>query len=142
MDAWRRGHFSDVGLTVDFQSYVRWIIDSPNETLEPHFRPMIHFIHPCSVTYDFYGNFKHYSSDMHKVMDKFSIPRELFEDEGYYESGQNTSSVLASYYSTLSPKLKEALFEDFYTELDFYYHLFPEEKESHVRLLDVATEVL
>ena len=75
-------------------------------------------------------------------MDKFSIPRELFEDEGYYGSGQNTTALLASYYSTLSPKLKEALFEDFYTELDFYYHLFPEEKESHVRLLDFATEVL
>ena len=85
--------------------------------------------------YDFYGNFEHLSSDMHKVMDKFNIPRNLYRDSGYYGSGKNTTSFLASYYSKLDDDLKLALYEDFSIEFDFYYHLFPEERDDHMKLL-------
>jgi hypothetical protein len=37
---------------VDFQTYVRWIVDTPNRELNEHFYPMAQ---PCRVRYDFYG---------------------------------------------------------------------------------------
>ena len=125
-------------LTVDFPTYIRWIVDTPNIELNDHFCPVVLLAQPCRVQYDFYANFNRISSDVHMVMKKFNIPDEYYRDVSYYgQSGHNTSTILPDYYSTLSASLKTELFKDFYTELDFYYHLYPEEKDSHVKLLGV-----
>ena len=68
-------------------------------------------------------------------MEKFGIPRELYRGSNYYKSGQNTSTVLQDYYSSVGRDLKLALLKDFYAELDFYYHLFPDERDGYVKLL-------
>lgn len=69
-------------------------------------------------------------------MDKFQVPSEYFYDESYYNTkAEETRSLLEEYYSTVSSELKAALCRDFHAELDFYYHLFPEERESHIDLL-------
>ena len=122
--------------TLDFKTYIKWIVDAPNyEGLDRHFRPTYISKYPCIIQYHYYGNFKHISSDMHKVMDKFNIPRNLYRDSGYYGSGKNTLDYLEYYYATLDEDLKWALYEDFSIEFDFYYHLFPEEEDSHMKLL-------
>lgn len=121
--------------TLDFQMYIRWIIDTPNDSLDQHFKPLMYLVHPCAVKYDFFGNFKHLSSDLHLVMEKFNISSELYRDQGYYGSGPNTTTLLPKYYSTVSVDLKQKLVADFSAELDFYYHLFPEEKNSLFQLL-------
>ena len=136
LSAWKSNNLLNVSL--DFESVVRWVVDTPNEQLDQHFKSQIYITHPCRVKYEYFGNFKHISSDMHRVMDKFNIPRNLYRAQGYYRSGQNTSALLMSYYSPLSSELKEALFEDLYMELDLYYRLFPEERNSHVKLLGTA----
>ena len=122
-------------LKLDFHTYIRWIVDTPNQKLNEHFSPVIHIAQPCRVRYNFYGNFKQFSSDMHKVMDKLSVPSEYFFDKSYYTTGGGTNTMLQTYYSSVSADVKAALFKDFYAELDFYYHLYPEESDSHIKLL-------
>lgn len=125
-------------LVVDFQTYIKWIVDTQNNKLNEHFCPMVHLAQPCRLRYNFYGNFKNFSSDMHMAMKKLNVPTEYFADESHYPSGEGTNTLLYDYYSTLSKELKLALFRDFYAELDFYYHLFPEERGSHVSILGVG----
>ncbi len=124
-------------LNVNFQTYIQWIIDTPNENLNEHFCPMVDLSQPCRIHYDFYGNFKTISGDMNLVLKKHKIPPEYYHDQGYYDSGKGTATLLQKYYSPLSAELKLALFKDFFMELDYYYHLFPEDRESHVSLLGV-----
>ena len=121
--------------TLNFKTFIKWIVDATDEGLDRHFRPAYVSKYPCIIQYHYYGNFKHISTDMHKMMDKFHIPRNLYRDSGYYGSGKNTSDYLESYYATLDEDLKWALYEDFSIEFDFYYRLFPEEEDSHMKLL-------
>ena len=125
-------------LNVSFSDYIRWIIDSDNALLNEHFAPIIEDAHPCQIRYHFYGNFKMYSSDMARIMQKLNASAEYFWDRSAHQPGHETKDYLQHYYSQLTKELKERLFEDFYQELDFYYHLYPEERTSHVELLDVA----
>lgn len=139
-DVWlRRKDNSNV--TITFTMFIKWVVSKPNKQLNDHFRPIYLLTKPCTVKYNFYGNFRDMTSDMHLIMEKLSIPKELYRDHGYYESSQNTTTLLMQYYSALSMDLKRALFQDFKTELDFYYHLFPDERHSHVALLGVNEEV-
>lgn len=122
-------------LAVDFQTYIQWIVKMPNKKLNEHFIPMIHLSQPCRLRYNFYGNFKQISAEIKLVMQKFDVPSSYFHDKSYYASGNGTVTLLKKYYSQLDPKVKLALFRDFSTELDFYYHLFPEDRNIHMDLL-------
>ena len=135
---WTKAH-GKLELQVSFSDYIHWIIDSDNALLNEHFASIINDAHPCQIKYHFYGNFKMYSSDMAQVLKKLNASAEYFWDQSEHKPGHETKDYLQYYYSQLSEKLKHHLFEKFYQELDFYYHLYPEEKTSHVGLLDVRT---
>ncbi len=124
-------------LKLHFQTYIQWIIDTPNENLNEHFCPTIYLSQPCRMHYDFYGNFKTISADVKLVLKKHKIPSEYFYDQSYYVPGNGTNALLQKYYSTVSAEVKQALFKDFFMELDYYYHLFPGDRESHISLLGV-----
>lgn len=47
------------------------------------------------------------------------------------------TTILYNYYSQLSLNLKRKLFKKWRMELDFYYHLYPEERNGHKVFLDV-----
>ena len=125
-------------LQVSFSDYIRWIIDSDNALLNEHFAPIIDDAHPCQIRYHFYGNFKMYNSDVAHIMQKINVSTDYFWDRSVHQPGHETKDYLQHYYSQLTKELKENLFEDLYQELDFYYHLYPEEKASHVNLLDIT----
>lgn len=137
--------FNDKGsynLSVDFETYIRWVVDMPNEHLNEHFCPMILLAQPCRLHYHFFANFKRLSSEMHLVMKRYNIPTEYFYDHGKYEPGHGTSNIVQDYYLTLSENLKLALLNDFSQELEFYYMLFPEDEGTHFELLNLnSTEI-
>ena len=118
--------------------YLWWIVDTPNKKLNEHFAPMIELMQPCRVRYNFYGNFKTLSNDMKVITDKLNMPNEYFHDgsQMHYTSTNVTSALVEQYYSTVSSKVKKALYKDFHKELDFYFHLFPEERERSIKLLN------
>lgn len=141
-DTYKKWHNSkgSFELTLNFQTYIRWIIDTPNHQLNEHFSPMIHVCQPCRVKYNFYGNFKDFSSDMHLAMKKLQIPSQYFHDSSYHDSNKETAAYLHDYYSTLSSDTKAVLFKNFYAEFDFYYHLFPDDRGSSIELLQINFE--
>ncbi len=130
---WRYGGRKEI-LQVDFESYLQWIIDTPNYKLNEHFAPIIELAQPCRVKYHFYGNFKTYSSDMKAIIARLGIPQDWFIDKSYHKTGQETSDKMTLFYSTVRREVKEQLIQDFSDELEFYYTLFPEEKGSHSKI--------
>ena len=78
-----------------------------------------------------------YSSDMAQVLKKLNVSAEYYWDQSEHKPGHETKDYLQYYYSQLSEDLKHRLLEDFHREFDFYYHLYPEERTSHVELLNV-----
>ena len=139
--AWLKSNAS-YGLNVSFPDFVRYLIDTPNPELNPHLRPQIHICHPCRIRYSFYGNFKTISEDAAMVIQKIHAKPEYYPDRSLHTNATQTKNYLLKYYSQLSPELSYKLFKDWLEELDFYYHLYPEEKESHKQLLRVNEDVL
>ena len=134
LKSWKEGQIKD--LRLDFETYLRWVIDTPNSLLNEHFAPIIEMAQPCRVRYNFYGNFKMFASDLNGTIDKLNLPREMFIKRGSYHSpGTETRDKMRDYYSMVARDVKEKLLEDFSEELDFYYTLFPKEAGSHFDLM-------
>ena len=129
-------------LQPSFSDFVRWIVDSDDSRMNEHFASTIVNAQPCKIQYHFYANFKHYSRDARLLIQKLNIHPHYFVDHTSHEPGNETSTKLHYYYSQLSPQLKRDLFEHMFQELDFYYHLYPEEQWSHAELLGVTKPVL
>ena len=148
IDKYRRGELNrweesngTFKMQVNFTEYISWIVESENALLNEHFSPVIDNSHPCRIRYDFYGNFKLYDTDMAQIIAKLKCNPDYFRNNSARSPGHRTKDYLERYYTELSRDMKRQLFEDFYQELDFYYHLYPEERSSHVQLLEVEQMV-
>ena len=125
-------------IQISFPEYVQWVVDTRNSALNEHFAPQIEDIYPCRMKYDFFGNFKQLGKDMAIVIKKLDAPVEYFPNVSYHDPRHQTKNLMKDYYSQLDKKLKQELFLDLYQELDFYYHLYPEERTSHCELLETS----
>ena len=121
---------------VTFETYLQWIVDTPNKVLNEHFTPLFILASPCIVRYHYYGNFKRLSEEMQLISGQLHVHRRLFSDFDYHEVTNRTEKLMADYFATASAAIKKSLFWDFYMEFDFYFSLFPEEKGS-IKLLEV-----
>ena len=134
---WIRANGS-YNISVDFPTYVRWIMDSRDADLNEHFSSILHNAAPCRVDYHLYLNFKNYSRDVHLLISRLNTSTDYFVDQSSHpQPGSDTRSTLPHYYSQLSPDSRRRLFVRMAPELDFYYHLYPEEQLSHIPLLGV-----
>ena len=129
-------------INVNFITYVQWIIDSDDRYLNEHFSSILFNTAPCRVDYHLYLNFKNYSREVRLLIKKLNTSSEYFVDNSLHNTQDETHTQLPYYYSQLSVELKERLFFHMKRELDFYYHLYPEEQWSHVELLGVTQPVL
>ena len=134
LDKWTASNGS-YELSISFNEYVEWWIGANTKQIDEHYSSILVNAQPCRVRYDFYGAFKLYSSDMALVVKRLNGSNKHFSNEGDHPAGTQTSDKMFSYYSQLTPELKTSLYERFYKELDFYYHLFPEERDSHKHIL-------
>lgn len=124
-------------ITISFPEFVQYFIDTKKEDLNPHFKPMVHTCHPCRVQYDFYGNFKTYSQDAKLVIRKLRMSMENYPNRSLHPSGRETRTYLEQYYRQLSKRQRTGLFLTLQSELEFYYSLYPEDRNSHSQLLGV-----
>ena len=141
LDRWQRNNGS-FKVQVTFTEYIDWVVNSENALLNEHFSPIIDNSHPCRIRYDFYGNFKLYSTDIAQIIAKLKCNSDYFRNESAHTVGHQTKDYLEHYYAEPSRELKSQLFDSFYQELDFYYHLHPEERSSLVKLLQVEQMVV
>ncbi len=125
-----------ITLRVTFPQFIQWVVETKNDLLDRHFAPQTEIIYPCSMVHDFFGNFKQIGKDMELIIKKLHAPMEQYRNTSLHAPGQKTVDLLEQYYSQVSKEVKHALFRDLYQELDFYYHLYPEERTSHCKLLE------
>ena len=137
---WRmtKGKFK---IRITFADYIHWVIDSDQVVIDEHYAPLIANAQPCRMRYHFYGNFKLYDSEMGHLIKKLDANPKYFESVSYHKSGNKTEDLVQQYYSQLPEDLRQQLFHKFYQELDFYYHLYPEDSLSHVHTLGVQEEI-
>ena len=130
-------------LHVNFTTYVKWIINSADHDLNEHFSSIPYNTAPCRVQYHLYTNFKNYSREVGLLIQKLNFNPAYFVDQSEHKSSKDTTHArLHHYYSQLSPVLKEQLFHRMHRDLDFYYHLYPEDQWSHAEILNVTQPVL
>ena len=120
-----------------FSEYVQFLTLQNIKTINEHFQPVIHLCHPCTIDFNFYGNFKLLPDEAENLLNTLKINSTLYYDrEGSYVShkGHKTSEVVTKYFSGLTDQQKKSLFNVYKEELEFYYTLYPEERDSHLRL--------
>lgn len=136
LDRWLESNAS-YPLRVNFEDFVRYLVEKDNADINPHFRPMIDTCHPCEIRYDFYADFRSLGQDVDYIIRKIHAKPKYYRDQSLHSNSTQTKSFLGQYYSKLPETLRHRLFQDWRSELDFYYHLYPDEKNSHVFLLGV-----
>ncbi len=133
---WQQSGFS-FPMKIPFHVYARWVIEIRDMYLNEHFEPVIANIYPCRIKYDFYGNFKQLVTDMRAIADKFHVPHDYIMEHGYHHPGEKTQELVQSYFTLLDEDMRRKVFQEFYQDLDFYYHLYPEERNSHCQMLGI-----
>ena len=126
---------SDKNLTVNFETFLKWIIDTPNYKLNEHFAPTVEIAQPCRIRYNFYGNFRMYSSDMKLITERLGVPHNYFFDRSSHKAGRETKDLMEAFYSQVSVNVKRRLIEDISEDMEFYYTLFPDERGNHLDIL-------
>ena len=123
-------------LNVTFMEFVLYFVNEESEDLDPHFQTMTDLCHPCRIHYDFYPNTKTCSEDTNAITSKLSINSTSINHYDHYQD----KLLLTEYYSQLPKRLKKKLFKKLYVDLDFYYQLYPQERNSSNILLDIKSD--
>ena len=124
---------------ISFTDFIQHIISIPNIKLNHHYVPVINICAPCVMKYDYYGNFENYYNDAQILVSKLGAKPEYLSGESHAHN--RTTDLVKQHYSQLSQDLKEQLFKKWYPELEFYYHLYPEERDSHKVLLNIDDDI-
>ena len=113
-----------------FGEFLHYMTEYPLNAYNEHFVPVLNLCHPCAVRYNFYANFKIINYDIHAVMELLGIPSSYYPTRLAHPR-HSTDEYLARYYGKVSCKELENLLGVFQDVLEFYFTLYPEEKESH-----------
>ena len=127
-------------VSITFTEFIRYVIDTKPQEINPHFKSIIYTCHPCRVRYDFYGNFKMYSQDATMAIEKLGMDPEYYPNKSLHAKGNETKTYVENYYKEVGREYKLKLFRVMRDELEFYYHLYPEESDAHLRLLQVEEQ--
>ena len=132
---WLRMNGTNGTIYPTFPEYVQYLNMINLKTANEHFRPIIHLCHPCAVNYNFYGNFKLLPKEASALLDQFKLNTSYYDTTSYISHVYyKTSDLVIKYFLELTALQKETLFYYFADELDFYYSLYPEEKDNHLNL--------
>ena len=119
-----------------FSEYVDYINIINLRNTDEHFKPVAYLCLPCKVKYDFYANFKLLPDDAKAVLDQLDLNSSYYDYTSFIShKSYKTTDLVTKYFSQLTTAQKEQLFHKYSDELDFYYSLYPEEKDSHLNLL-------
>lgn len=117
--------FNLFNLSVSFQDFIQYLIDTHWSELNEHFQPQVEVCRPCVVNYDFYGNFRNYSHDSAAIIKKIKANPKYYRDESLHTPMQQTHNYVSQYYSKLEEREKVRLIGSWYDEFAFYCTLYP-----------------
>ena len=115
-----------------FNEFIRYLNSHSYYELDPHFRPLQYICHPCVFQYDFYANLKLMPEEFDRLFKKFNIPNDSFKNQAAHH---DTGSLVPEYYAKLSKTEKKMVQKFVYQELEFYYYIYPDERDMHIPLI-------
>ena len=128
-------------INITFSDFIDYWLQQPEEIkFDEHFRSMFKICQPCRTRFNFYANFKHFEADTQVLVDRINT-RPEFIRAGYYSESDSTERLAPSLYAQLTQTQKLAVLEQAKLDLDFYYHLFPEERGAHNSILGLDKAV-
>ncbi len=140
---WRRTYQEKpYNISISFAEFVHHIIEEDVMKVNDHFRPSMDTCHPCLAQFDFYANFRNFSSDVAQLIAKFQTEKRFYKDESLHSSQEQTNRKLHHYYSQLSHRYRVQLLGKMYDELLFYYTLYPSERHTHYELLGIEQPII
>ena len=128
-------------ITVTFSEFIRNFVETDSMELNEHFRPVIDICHPCLAQFNFYGNFRNFSTDIHQLIRKFETEPRFYRDESLHSRGEKTHSMLEDYFGRLTYRDRLQLLGRLYDDLLFYYTLYPSQRHSHYQLLGIRQPI-
>ena len=130
---------TEVNITFsDFITY--WLLQPEEIKFDEHFRSMFTLCQPCRTRFNFYADFKNFEKDTQVLVKKINA-RPEFIRTGYYLEKESTEMLSSTYYAQLTQVQKLAVLKQVELDLDFYYHLFPDEKGIHNSILGLEKPV-
>lgn len=131
-------HRGKSAVNISFTDFIEyWLKQPPELKYEEHFRSISSLCQPCRTQYTFYANFKNFDVDSQVLVEKINA-RPEFLRAGYYGGGTASTAEMAPLlYATLSEQQKIQVLNLLAQELDFYYHIFPDEINCHKTILNL-----
>lgn len=123
---------------IDFIDY--WLMN--NLSSDEHFRTIFSLCEPCRVRYNYYGNFETFDKDASVLLNRIGGEDGMLRS-GYYEDdgAVPTKNLLKQYYGELNLYQKLAVIRKLSLDIDFYYHVFPPEEDSHKHILGIDYDI-
>ena len=133
---------AESNFTISFSDFIDYWLLGKKTAEDEHFQTILHLCQPCRVHYDFYGNFNNFNADAQVFIRKLGVKTSYLR-HGYYRNKTNTNHIteLHMYYHQLDYQQKKAVLHTLSKELDFYYRLFPKERDSHKSILQIDDEL-
>lgn len=132
-----------IAINITFSNFIEFWLKQPAELkYDEHFRSVSSLCQPCRTQFSFYANFKNFDVDSQMLIQKIGARPEILRN-GYYKAngGEDTASLARRLYSELTEKQKQQVVNSLVQELDFYYHIFPEEANCHKVILSMDSDL-
>ena len=128
-------------INITFSDFIDYWLSQPDEIrYDDHFSSMFRLCQPCRARYTFYANFKNFEEDAQVLVERINTRAEFIR-AGYYSGSDSTESVSPKYYAQLTQTQKLGVLRQVELDLDFYYHLFPGERDVHNSILGLDDAV-
>jgi hypothetical protein len=135
----KRGKMS---INISFPDFIEyWSTEPWKLKYDEHFRSILSMCEPCRTQFTFYANFKHFDVDSQLLVARIKARPEYLR-QGYYTGHTDSTEHLAKQlYAQLSHKQKVKVLNLLVQELDFFYHIFPEEADGYKHILGLDVDL-
>ena len=133
----------NMSINITFSDFINYWVEQPLEIkYDEHFRSIFSISQPCRVRYNFYGDFKDFERDSMVLIEQIQAKPQYLR-EGYYKNkGVSSTEELASgLYKELSEEQKMKVLKVLKFDLDFYYHVFPDQNNVHKFILGLDVDL-
>ena len=136
---WKQRGASEA-ITISFPDFIQYWIKTGGIKIDEHFRTTFDLCTPCTIRYNYYGNFNTYTKDVGVLSDRIHGNMSYLLDPKIRSMG-STSSVTPKFYSEITDEQKKEIINILAIDLLLYYTLFPAERDSHKDIMGVDYDV-
>ena len=127
-------------ITISFPDFIQYWIKTGGLKRDYHFRTIFDLCTPCEIRYSYYGNFNTYAKDVGVLNDRIHGNMSYLLNPSARSMGP-TISVAPKFYSEITDEQKKRIINILATDLQFYYTLFPAERDSHKAIMGVDYDI-